>query len=49
VREIYGADNISRESAVAGVVFTQFLPDEDVLKKGKETVEDIFIHRHTPS
>jgi hypothetical protein len=37
---------LAGEGAIAGVIFSQFLPEQDVLEKGEGAVEDVFIQRH---
>ena len=46
VGEVYGADDVCGEGAVAGVVFGEFLAEEDVFEEGEAAVEDVFVHGH---
>ncbi len=46
VGEVYGADDLGGEGAVAGVVFGELLAEEDVFKKRQHPVEDVLVHRH---
>ena len=48
VCEVDRTDNLCAECTITCMVFAQLLPQHNVLEQCKATVEDVFIHRHTP-